>query len=37
MARGCWANFPAAAADAGLEKQKKQRFVALGGATKSAA
>ncbi|KAL6908798.1 hypothetical protein GGI43DRAFT_155863 [Trichoderma evansii] len=28
MARGCWANFPAAAVDAGLEKQKKQRFVA---------
>lgn len=28
MARGGWANFPAAAVDAGLEKQKKQRFVA---------
>lgn len=28
MARGCWANFPAAAAHAGLEAQKKQRFVA---------
>lgn len=40
MARGCWANFPAAAADAGLEAQKKQLLVApvaLGGATTSAA
>lgn len=28
MARGCWANFPAAAADAGLEAQKQQLLVA---------